>query len=142
MSVGADAAFDVAGVMLTICCRWHALIFTRVRKPKVVVIPAPKEEGIKKKKKKKKEEEENPRSNLKVCSVSAKQPLTGHRSVSRPLIFLQVPLSQPRHRGEGGHRARCINCPSARNLPGDGSVSFNDPSSSASEVATHFRDRY
>ena len=46
MSVGADAAFDVAGVMLTICCRWHALIFTRVRKPKVVVRPAPKEEGI------------------------------------------------------------------------------------------------
>ena len=50
MSVGADAAFDVAGVMLTICCRWHALIFTRVRKPKVVVRPAPKEEGIKIKK--------------------------------------------------------------------------------------------
>ena len=47
MSVGADAAFDVAGVMLTICCRWHALIFTRVRKIKVVVVrPASEDHGI------------------------------------------------------------------------------------------------
>ena len=62
MSVGADAAFDVAGVMLTICCRWHALIFTCVRKPKVVVVrPAPKEDGILKKKEKKKKKKKKKR---------------------------------------------------------------------------------